>query len=93
MDNEVIKKRGRKPNEILNNDDLYKQQRRHQYYLNFKSKHPLYYKKTNSVIGRPKTKSIQETKLKSIPETKLNVIHEKIDEIINKLQELRDFNV
>ena len=87
MDNEVIKKRGRKPNEILNNDDLYKQQRRHQYYLNFKSKHgPLYYKKTNnSVLGRPKTKSI--------PETKLNVIHEKIDEIINKLEELRDFNV
>ena len=35
MDNEVIK-RGRKPNEILNNEDLEKQQKRHQYYLNFK---------------------------------------------------------
>ena len=49
----------------------------------------MYYKKPNSVLGRPP----KETKLKSIPETKLNVIHEKIDEIINKLQELRDFNV
>ena len=79
--------RGRKPNtNNLSDDDLKKQQKRHQYYLNFKNKHPFYYKKTNNtVLGRPKTKSI--------PETKLNVIHEKIDEIINKLQELRDFNV
>ena len=85
MDNEINKTKGRKPSKILNDFDLEKQKKRHQYYLNFKNKHPLYYKKPNSVLGRPKTKSI--------PETKLNVIHEKIDEIINKLQELRDFNV
>jgi hypothetical protein len=91
---DIIKTRGRNPTNNLNDDDLVKQQKRHQYYLNFKSKHPLYYKKANAV-GRPKKEnpSIPETKLKSIPETKLNVIHEKIDEIINKLQELRDFNV
>ena len=61
MDNEVIK-RGRKPINTLNDDDLKKQQRRHQYYLNFKSKHgPLYYKKTNnSVLGRPKKNRYQK---------------------------------
>ena len=76
MDNEV-KKRGRKPINTLNDDDLKKQQKRHQYYLNFKAKHGLlYYKKTNnSVLGRPK----KENKNK-------NTI---IDEIILKLQELK----
>ena len=80
MDNEVIK-RGRKPNQVLNNYDLEKQQKRHQYYLNFKAKHGnLYYKKTNnSILGRPKKEST------SIPETKNNII----DEIILKLQELK----
>ena len=85
---DIIKTRGRKPIDYIDENLKLQQQKRHLYYLNFKSKHPLYYKKANAV-GRPK----KETKLKSIPETKLNVIHEKIDEIINKLQELRDFNV
>ena len=77
MDNEV-KKRGRKPNtNNLNDYEKEKQNKRHQYYLNFKAKHGLlYYKKTNnSVLGRPK----KENKNK-------NTI---IDEIILKLQELK----
>ena len=80
MDNEVIK-RGRKPNQVLNNYDLEKQQKRHQYYLNFKNKHGnSYYKKTNNcILGRPKKEST------SIPETKNNII----DKIIIKLQELK----
>ena len=78
MDNEVNKTKGRKPSQVLNDYDLEKQKRRHQYYLNFKSKHPLYYKKTNSVLGRPK----KETQ--SIP-TNNNII----DEIILKLQQLK----
>ena len=78
MDNELIK-RGRKPSKILNNEDLNKQKKRHQYYLNFKEKHPMYYKKPNSVVGRPKKEST------SIPETKNNII----DKIIIKLQELK----
>ena len=78
MDNDVIK-RGRKPINTLNDDDLEKQKKRHQYYLNFKEKHPMYYKKPNSVVGRPK----KETQ--SIPETKNNII----DGIILKLQELK----
>ena len=75
MDNEVIK-RGRKPNQVLNNYDLEKQQKRHQYYLNFKNKHGnSYYKKTNNcILGRPPKK-----------ETKNNII----DGIILKLQELK----
>jgi hypothetical protein len=74
---DLIKKtKGRKPSQVLNDDDLVKQQKRHQYYLNFKSKHPLYYKKANAV-GRPK----KET---SIP-TNNNII----DEIILKLQQLK----
>ena len=82
MDNELNKtknKKGRKPSKILNDDDLNKQNKRHQYYLNFKEKHPMYYKKPNSVVGRPKKEST------SIPETKNNII----DEIILKLQELK----
>ena len=81
MDNEVIK-RGRKPINTLNDDDLKKQQRRHQYYLNFKSKHgPLYYKKTNNcILGRPPKKETQ-----SISETNNNII----DGIILKLQQLK----
>ena len=81
MDNEVIK-RGRKPNQVLNNYDLEKQQKRHQYYLNFKNKHGnSYYKKTNNcIIGRPPKKETQ-----SISETKNNII----DKIIIKLQELK----
>ena len=79
MDNEVNKTKGRKPSQVLNDDDLVKQQKRHQYYLNFKSKHPLYYKKTNSVLGRPKKEN------PSIPETNNNII----DEIILKLQQLK----
>ena len=79
MDNEVNKKKGRKPSQVLNDFDLEKQKKRHQYYLNFKSKHPLYYKKPNSVLGRPK----KETQ--SIPENKNNII----DEIILKLQQLK----
>ena len=76
MDNEVNKTKGRKPNtNNLNDYDLEKQQKRHQYYLNFKSKHPLYYKKPNSVVGRPK----KENKNK-------NTI---IDEIILRLQQLK----
>ena len=77
---DLIKTRGRKPTNTLNNDDLEKQKKRHQYYLNFTSKHPLYYKKPNTVLGRPK----KETSI-SIPETKNNII----DEIILKLQELK----
>ena len=45
MDNEVKKTIGRKPSKILSDDDLKKQQKKHQYYLNFKNKHPFYYKK------------------------------------------------
>ena len=68
----------------MTSSDLEKQKRRHQYYLNFKSKHPLYYKKTNSVLGRPKKETT------SIPENKNNII----DEIILKLQQLKvQFNI
>ena len=77
---EVNKTKGRKPSKILNDDDLKKQKKRHLYYLNFKEKHPMYYKKPNSVLGRPPKKETQ-----SIPETKNNII----DEIILKLQELK----
>ena len=82
MDNEVNKTKGRKPSQVLNDYDLEKQQKRHQYYLNFKSKHPLYYKKTNSVLGRPKKETT------SIRENKNNII----DEIILKLQKLKGDN-
>ena len=74
-----VKTKGRKPSRILNDFDLEKQRKRHQYYLNFKNKHPLYYKKPNSVVGRPKKEST------SIPETKNNII----DEIILRLQQLK----
>lgn len=76
MDNEVNKTRGRKPIDYIDENLKLQQQKRHQYYLNFKSKHPLYYKKANAV-GRPK----KET---SIP-TNNNII----DEIILKLQQLK----
>ena len=85
MDNEVIKKRGRKPNtNNLNDDDLKKQQKRHQYYLNFKNKHPFYYKKPNSILGRPPKKETTK-EITSILEIKNNII----DEIILKLQKLK----
>ena len=51
MDNEV-KTKGRKPSKILNDDDLEKQKKRHQYYLNSKAKNPDYYKKSNSILGK-----------------------------------------
>ena len=79
MDNEV-KNRGRKPINTLNDFDLEKQKKRHQYYLNFKNKHPLYYKKPNSTLGRPPKK--QTT---SISEIKNNII----DDLILKLQQLK----
>ena len=85
-------KRGRKPT-FLNDDDLkLKQQKRQQYYINFRNKHeqnnttPLYYRK-NTPLGRPKKE------LKPITETKPNVLHKMIDEIIIKLQELKTSEV
>ena len=75
-----VKTKGRKPSRILNDFDLEKQKKRHQYYLNSKNKHPLYYKKPNNILGRPPKK--QTT---SIPEIKNNII----DEIIFNLQKLK----
>ena len=74
----------------MNDEDQKKQEKRHQYYINFRNKHkqndtlPLYYRKLNSTLGRPKKE------LKPIPETKPNVLHKMIDEIIIKLQQLKN---
>ena len=76
---DIIKIRGRKPIDYTDENLTFKQKKRHEYYLNFKYKHPLYYKKTNSVLGRPKKETT------SIPENKNNII----DEIILKLQQLK----
>ena len=74
-----VKTKGRKPSRILNDFDLEKQKKRHEYYLNFRNKHPFYYKKPNSTLGRPKKETT------SIPEIKNNII----DGIIFNLQKLK----
>ena len=74
-------KRGRKPINHLDKTKALKQQKRHEYYLKFKSSHPNYYKKIKKVEN-----------VDDVP--KENELLNKIDNIIQslneKLQELKN---
>ena len=63
MDNE-FKNRGRKPIDYSDENLTLQQKKRHEYYLNFKNKHPFYYKKLTAPSDDQKKKPHQFLRLK-----------------------------
>ena len=76
MDNELnkTKKKGRKPSKILNDDDLNKQKKRHQYYLNFKEKHPGVLTKSGLMLGVGETQRQVVDVLKDLREHDVDML-------------------
>ena len=72
--------RGRPAKELKDEDLIKKQQKNHEYYLKFKSKHPDYYKKEKVDDDVPK---------ENVELNKKNELLNKIDNIIQSLNALK----
>ena len=75
--------RGRKAIIHLNDDLKLKQQKRHEYYLKFKSSHPDYYKKIKKV------ENVDDVPKENVELNKKNELLNKIDNIIKSLNALK----
>ena len=90
------KTRGR-PKKVLEDvDKQRKQEKSHEYYVQFREKHkddlPEYYRKPNATIGRP-PKTKLEDKIDEEPDNKVNDIIENINNLIielkNKIEKIK----
>lgn len=84
------KTRGR-PKKVLEDiDAIEKQNKSHEYYIQFRNKHkdalPEYYKKPNATIGRP-PKAKPEEKIDEEPDNRVNSIIEDINNLIIELKQ------
>ena len=70
--------RGRKPINYLNDDLKLKQQKRHEYYIKFKSNHPDYYKKIKKVENDVPKENVELNKIDNI----IKILKEQLIELI-----------
>jgi len=83
------KSRGRPKKVLDDNEAIEKQNKSHEYYLQFRNKHkdalPEYYKKPNATIGRPPKTKLEE-KIDEEPDNGLNDIIDNINNLIIELK-------
>jgi hypothetical protein len=83
------KSRGRPKKVLDDNEAIEKQNKSHEYYLQFRNKHkdalPEYYKKPNAIIGRPPKPKLE--KIDEKPDNKVNDIIENINNLIIELKQ------